>query len=91
MSQTVTMGEAAAILGVSPVKMWQLVKAGTIPVQTNPLDRRQRLVRMEDLERLKAVRERPRRPRSIGIVSDGTVQSDQVEDYLRSHWHPAEC
>ncbi|MGI8827800.1 MAG: helix-turn-helix domain-containing protein [Chloroflexota bacterium] len=31
----------------------------------------------------------PRRwPRSIGMASDGSVQSADLEDYLRAAWHP---
>jgi predicted DNA-binding transcriptional regulator AlpA len=89
-SATVTMREAAAILGVSPAKMWQLVKQGVLTTQPNPLDRRQKLVRVVDLERLQENEPRPR-PNIVGIVSDGSLQSTDVEDYMREHWRPWEC
>lgn len=87
---TVTMREAAAILGISPTKMWQLVKQGVLTTHPNPLDRRQKLVRIADLERFQENRPRPR-PTSIGIVSDGSLQSTDIEDYMREHWRPWEC
>ena len=48
----VTMGEAQAILGVSKFKMWQLVRDGQLTAYQAPLDRRQKLIRREDLEAL---------------------------------------
>jgi hypothetical protein len=88
--RAVTMREAATFLGVSPTKMWQLVKQGILSTEPNPLDRREKLVRIEDLERIRASKPRPR-PTSIGIVSDGTLQSTDIDDYMREHWRPWEC
>ena len=48
----VTMGEAEKLLGVSRFKLWQLVREGVLPTFVSPLDRRQKLVRREDLDRL---------------------------------------
>lgn len=86
-SGTVTMSEAAAILGVSSTKMWQLVQQGVLATQPNPLDHRQKLVRVSDLDQLRAQKPRPR-PRSIGMVADGTLQSTDLDDYMREHWRP---
>lgn len=49
----VTMGEAQELLGVSRFKLWQLVKEGVLPTFTSPLDRRQKLIRRDDLDRLR--------------------------------------
>jgi len=32
-------------------KMWRLVKEGTLPVYTNPLDKRKKLVKKADLDK----------------------------------------
>jgi hypothetical protein len=89
-TEKVTMREAASILGVSPVKLWQLVKEGTIPVHANPLDRRQKLVNVADLEKLKAGRRVQVRPQTAGLY-DGpvTVHSDELEEYMEAHWRPS--
>lgn len=44
---------AAAYLGVSAAMMSRLVKAGVLPYSVDPLDRRLKLVRVADLDRLK--------------------------------------
>ncbi len=49
----VTMGEAQDILNVSRFKLWQLVKEGALPTFVSPLDRRQKLIRRDDLDRLR--------------------------------------
>jgi hypothetical protein len=49
----VTLGEATEILGVSRFKTWQLVREGVLPTFVSPLDRRQKLVRREDLGQLR--------------------------------------
>jgi predicted DNA-binding transcriptional regulator AlpA len=83
------MREAAAMLGVSHAKMWQLVKDGVLLAETNPLDRREKLIRLADVEHLRARRPRGARPwpRTIGAADLG-VQSDEVEDWLEAHWRP---
>lgn len=84
----INMREAAAFLGVSHAKMWQLVRDGTLPAQVNPLDRRQKLIRVADLERLKGDN-RIRR-----FVSDGSdtarvdIPSDRIKDWVRATWSP---
>jgi excisionase family DNA binding protein len=49
----VTLGEATEVLGVSRFKVWQLVREGVLPTFVSPLDRRQKLVRREDLDQLR--------------------------------------
>ncbi len=46
--------EAAERLGVSRVKVRSLVKEGTLPAMTNPLDRRERLIPLSAIEGLEA-------------------------------------
>ena len=53
MNGMLTLGEAAEFLGVSRKKMWSLVKEKVISVHTSPLDRRKKLFKKSDLEKLK--------------------------------------
>lgn len=46
--------EAARYLGVSRSKMWTLVKNNTIPHKKDPLDDRKKLIKVSDLNKLKA-------------------------------------
>jgi excisionase family DNA binding protein len=48
-----TMTEAREYLGVSKPKMWRLVKQGVLPAYSDPLDKRKRLVRKDDIEKLR--------------------------------------
>lgn len=48
-----TMTEARKYLGVSKTKIRHLVKANDILVHQDPLDHRKRLVKREDIEKLK--------------------------------------
>ncbi len=45
--------EAAERLGVSPMTIRRLVREGELQVYSNPLDRRQKLVDVEEVERLR--------------------------------------
>lgn len=45
--------DAAAFLGVSVSAMTRLVSSGTLKYVLDPLDRRRKLVAVEELERLK--------------------------------------
>ena len=45
-----TLGAARDRLGVSKPKMAQLVRDGVFPVYINPLDRREKLVRWDEVE-----------------------------------------
>jgi DNA-binding MarR family transcriptional regulator len=88
-SQHVTMREAASLLGVSHAKMWRLVRDGVLASQRNPLDRRQKVIRRTDIERLKSAGEATKRPQLqiIGIADLG-VQSEDVEEWLEANWRP---
>ncbi|MGI8824199.1 MAG: helix-turn-helix domain-containing protein [Chloroflexota bacterium] len=89
MSETVTMREAARRLGVSDTKIWRLVKKGTLSVQKNPLDGRERLIRTIDLEKLTE-----RGQGTPHFVSDGIVdiptapRAAEIEEHLLTHWRP---
>jgi len=52
----VTMTEAQEILGVSRFKVWQLVKEGKLEAFQSDLDRRQKLIRRQDLDALRFTR-----------------------------------
>ena len=45
--------EAAERLGVSPMTVRRLVREGTLQVHANPLDKRQKLVDVTEVERLR--------------------------------------
>jgi len=47
------LSEAAAYLGVTPSKVSRLIKAGVLKFSVDPFDRRLKLVRVKELERLK--------------------------------------
>jgi len=53
MDGMLTLGEAANFLGISRKKMWSLVKDKQISAHTSPLDRRKKLFKKLDLEKLK--------------------------------------
>jgi len=50
--ELVTLTQAQERLGVSRFKITQLVKEGKLPIFQSELDRREKLVRVSDLERL---------------------------------------
>jgi hypothetical protein len=55
--------EARTYLGISRQKLAQLIRDGILPTQTSQLDKRVRLVRRADVERLaREKRSAPRRP-----------------------------
>jgi excisionase family DNA binding protein len=85
------MAEAARMLGVSHTKLWRLVRDGTLSAQENPLDRRVKLIRREDVERLKGQGEPRRRFHSDGIDADPVdVPSTRIKDWVRDSWHAPE-
>ena len=47
-----TLGEAAEKLGISRATLWRRVQAGEIVAFQSQLDRRQKLVRREDIEEM---------------------------------------
>jgi excisionase family DNA binding protein len=88
MSHMVTMREAAALLGISNTKIWRLVRDGVLTATINPLDRREKLIRREDIEQLQSSGHRPHRFVSDGIVAvPEAPPASQSEEYLRTHWH----
>jgi len=88
-AQSVPMREAAAILGVSHATIWKLVRDGVLAAEYNPLDTREGLVCVADLDTLKVERSvfcRPW-PRTIGAADLG-VQSEEIEGWLEANWRP---
>jgi len=61
----VPLGEAQEILGVSRFKVTQLVKEGKLPTFVSELDRRQKLVRLGDVEDLARPRASTNSPHRI--------------------------
>lgn len=53
--ETLNLGQAAEFLGVSERKMWLMAKAGEIETLHNPLDKREKRFRMDELMKLKHV------------------------------------
>ena len=49
---------ARKLLGVSPMKMAQLIKDGFLPTFDNPLDRRVKLISRADVEALLGMKEK---------------------------------
>ena len=45
--------DAQVYLGTSKTKMWRLVKDGILPVYSDPLDKRKKLVKKADLDNLR--------------------------------------
>jgi hypothetical protein len=56
---------AAEYIGVSRVKLSQLAKDGVIPFTTSPLDKRVKLFKLGDLDKMKHA---PRPPHPAGTV-----------------------
>ena len=50
-NEYVTVAEAADVLGVNRRTVWRLINQGQLQAITNPIDRRAKLIRREDLER----------------------------------------
>ena len=53
MAENITVEEARKELGVSKVTMARLIKEGVFKVEPNPLDRRGKLIKRQDIEKLK--------------------------------------
>jgi excisionase family DNA binding protein len=81
---TVTMKEAAQLLGVSNAKLWRMVRDGVLLAYQNPLDRREKLIRRADIDHLRAEGRPPRR-----FVSDGVdtapvdIPASRIKDWVR--------
>lgn len=52
-SRRMKLSDAATYLGVSAAKISRLIKAGELQCSSDSLDRRRKLVRVEDLDRIK--------------------------------------
>ena len=59
-SELITVTEARRILGISANKMSALIAGGTLPYEQDPLDRRVKLVRRDDVEGLMRKRNQSR-------------------------------
>jgi excisionase family DNA binding protein len=89
MDQSVNVTEAAARLGVSRRKVWQLIREGTLPYQRDPVDRRQKLIPVDALNDLRSDHSAPPElPSFIGCIADGTFDAAQIDEYLAEHWRP---
>ena len=92
MQDKMTIREVAQYLGISRTTVWNMIKKGELPATQNPVDKRERLVPVAAVEQLKerGRGKEPRRPipRTFGMVADPTLQSTELEDYMRDHWHP---
>ncbi len=77
------------MLGVSHATIWKMVRDGVLAAESNPIDKRDQLVRVADLDALKVESCMTRRPwpRTIGAV-DLAVQSDEIEGWLEANWRP---
>ncbi|HLJ65990.1 MAG TPA: helix-turn-helix domain-containing protein [Chloroflexota bacterium] len=96
MQGTVTVPEAARLLGVSRSKIWNLLREGALTARSNPLDRRQRLIEIEAIEALRQQGRGASPPtarnsalRLVGIVSEPSLQSADFEGTMERHWRPA--
>ena len=88
MADSITMKEAQERLGVSSHKMWQLVRDGILPTRPNPLDRREKLIRLTDLERLMSGTREPGRFLSDGAgTNPAGPDAARVKDWIRANWH----
>lgn len=81
------MTEAAKRLGVTRVTLGRLVREGALPVMTNPLDKRQRLIPEAAIRALEGER-RGWRPSIAGAMYAPELQSDKIDEYLEAHWRP---
>ena len=91
MQDRLTIREVADELGISRTTVWTMVKNGELSASVNPIDKRQHLVPRLAVEQLKerGRTSRRRMPRTFGMVSDPTLQSTELEDYMREHWLPS--
>lgn len=90
-SDRVTLAEAARLLGVSHSKVWRLVRDGRLVAHRNPLDQREKLVRREDVERLRSHSATAPRFISDGADDDPVeVPASRIKDWVRETWHAGE-
>jgi excisionase family DNA binding protein len=95
-NEYVTVAEAADVLGVNRRTVWRLINQGQLQAITNPIDRRAKLIRREDLERVAHPGAHDGAPDSLhhpwpqtAGAADLGVRSDQVEEWLEANWRPA--
>jgi excisionase family DNA binding protein len=98
MRDKLTVREVADYLGISRTTVWKMISNGELPATKNPVDKRQHLVPLAAVEKLQAdgrkkdtrrLSDRPR-PRTAGMYTGAVkVHSDEIEDYLKEHWHPS--
>jgi len=62
MQDFLTLNEAATYLGVSRQTLWRRIREGVLPVHISEINRRERLVKRADLDRV-------RTPRTIEITT----------------------
>ena len=68
-SEYMTVGEARALLAVSRAKMAKLIAAGVLHAEPDPLDKRVRFIKREEVERLAAQSlTRQRGPKSLAVA-----------------------
>jgi hypothetical protein len=60
-SEYVTATQARQMLGIGPSKMAELIANGTLKTTENPFNKRAKLVRRADVEKLMALYPRPKR------------------------------
>ncbi len=65
-----TVKQAADVLGVSRWKMWRLVEAGSFTVEANPLDKRQKLLPVDEVEQLARFTQKSAAPEEDRAQSD---------------------
>ena len=56
MQDFLTMTDAAKYLGISKVTLWRRIRDGALPVYASDVNRRERLVKRADLDRVRAPR-----------------------------------
>jgi excisionase family DNA binding protein len=81
------MTEAARRLGVTRATLGRLVREGKLTTRENPLDKRQRLIPVEEIEHLEGQDGGGQRPlpRTFGSIHDPELRSDQVKEYIKAH------
>jgi excisionase family DNA binding protein len=96
---TLTVNEAAQLLGTTKEKIARLVRQGVLTSRVSVVDARRRLIPRAEVERI--LRDEARvgssgvsagtpsrpRPRTAGMYTGPLeIEADEVDDYLRDHW-----